>query len=350
MFARIIQGYRRWSDRNGDIAAFPCLLIVVVVVLSVSTGGRFLNASNILNLAIQIPELGLLSLAMMVAMLTAGINLSIISSANLSAVVMDLVLTHLASEGSGAGAVVFWVCVAILLGLFVSMILGALNGFLIAYAEVPTVLTTLGTIILFEGITLAITRRFVISGLPEGFLVIGNARFLGILLQMYIFVFVVGLLMLIMKKRPYGTYLYMLGSNPTATRFSGVDVRRTLLKTYVLSRMLAGIAVIIMLSRFNSANACQGSFLLLLTVLSMYVGRDGSFWRFWKNIWTRYCVGGVANGDQWFEFIRNTFFCNSCHMGLAVDRYYDLPIFTTVSLGTKRKERKLSTIYKIRCK
>ena len=64
----------------------------------------------------------------------------------------------------------------------------------------------------------------------------------------------------------------MLGSNPTACHFSGIDNRRVLLKTYLISGIYAGIAAIIMMSRFNSAKADYGASYLLMTILAAVLG------------------------------------------------------------------------------
>lgn len=282
MFANLLATYRRWATRNNDLVALPWLIVVVITIMTVATGGRFVRATNLANLLAQMPELGLLSLAMMVAMITAGIDLSIISSANLSAVVMALFLTHVVPPSAGGIVAVLSVIAAIAIGITVSIVLGAVNGYLVGYVEVPAVLTTLGTMILYEGVTLAITRGFVVAGLPEPFLVLGNARIVGIPIQMLIFIAAATVVALILKRRPYGVQLYFVGSNPTATEFSGVDVRKVLLRTYVVSAVLAGVAAIVMLARFNSANARQGSSLLLSTVLICMLGGTDPFGGFGK--------------------------------------------------------------------
>lgn len=272
MFSNLIQNYKHWHTKNSDISLLPPLFLSIAILMTISTGGRFLQGGNILNLAIQIPELGILSMAMMIAMITAGINLAIISSANLSAVIMALFITRLMPENASQTLIILMVIATILLGLFVSALLGFINGFLIGYLEVPAVLTTLGTMILYEGITLAITRGFVISGLPEAFLSIGNSRILGIPIPLCIMVIVAIFLGVLLKRRPFGTQLYFIGSNAVATKYSGIDIRKVLVRAYVLSTLLTGFAAIIMLARFNSANARQGSSLLLQTVLICMLG------------------------------------------------------------------------------
>jgi len=287
MFERIVKAYNSWRDNNHDISALPWLLLGTIAVMTVATGGRFLRPSNIVNILAQAPELGLLSLAMMLAMITAGINLSIISTANFSAVIMALILTRVMPPEPTAGMAVAFVVITMLTGIAVSASLGVFNGYLIGYLEVPAVLTTLGTMILYEGMTLAITKGYVISGMPSQLLFIGNARFLGVPFQMYIFILAAIVVAVVVKRRPYGIHLYLTGSNPIATRFSGINVRKVLMRTYVLSGILSGIAAIVLLARFNSANARTGSSLLLSTVLICMLGGTDPFGGFGK-------VGGLV--------------------------------------------------------
>jgi simple sugar transport system permease protein len=77
---------------------------------------------------------------------------------------------------------------------------------------------------------------------------------------------------ILMSRSPFGLSVSMLGSNERATFFSGVDTRRTLLKVYVLSSVLACVAGVILMARFNSANASYGGSYLLITVLACVLG------------------------------------------------------------------------------
>lgn len=263
---------QHWIRKNTDIAALPFILAAVVVFMTVATAGRFLSAGNIGALASQLPELGLLSLAMVVVILTSGINLSIISSANLVSVIMAIIMTQFIPEGSSAGTVLAVLLSAFTAGVVVSLVLGFVNGFLIAYVGLPAMLATLGTMLLYEGLTLAITKGFVISGLPEMYTNLSSAGIWGVPLPLVILVLAIVAVALILGKLPFGKYLFLIGSSETATKFSAVDTRKALVKAYVLSGFLCGIAGMVMLSRFNSANARSGSSLLLLTILIAVLG------------------------------------------------------------------------------
>ncbi|MFN8488279.1 MAG: ABC transporter permease [Caldilineaceae bacterium] len=270
--AKALKALRIWIIKNTDIAALPFILVAVVVFMTVATSGRFLSLGNIGALASQLPELGLLSLAMVVVILTAGINLSIISSANLVSVLMAIIMTHFIPTGSPTGTVLVGLLITFAVGVAVSLLLGFVNGFLIAYVGLPAMLATLGTMFLYEGLTLAITKGFVISGLPELYTGLSSAAILGVPLPLVILILGIAGVALILGKTPFGKYLFLIGSSETATRFSAVDTRKALVQAYVLSGLLCGIAGMVMLSRFNSANARSGSSLLLLTILIAVLG------------------------------------------------------------------------------
>ena len=268
----MIDKLRDWSQKNPDIASLPFILLAVILLMTLATSGKFLSKGNLNAFASQIPELGLLSLATMVVMITNGINLSIISSANLVGVTMALMMTNWASDGMGSGMIVLIVLVTLAVGLLLSVFLGWINGALIAYVGLPPMLATLGTMLLYEGVTLTITKGFVISGMPDIFVEYNYARLFGVPLPLLTMILALAAVAVILIRRPFGRTLYMIGSSETVTQFSAIDTRKAIVKAYILSGILCGIAGMIMLARFNSANARSGSSLLLLTILISVLG------------------------------------------------------------------------------
>lgn len=260
---------------NRKFSDTPILLLAlvgIILLLGMLNGAQFFQARNIQSMAFQLPELGMLSLAMMITMLTAGINLSIIASANLTSIIIALILSQFISPDMSEGGAVGIVVLAIGAGLLVSIMIGLLNGFLIAYIEVSPILATLGTMILLNGVSIVLTKGYVISGFPPLIRFIGNGQILGIPMPMIIFILCAAFMALLLTRTSLGVSIYMLGSNPTACHFSGIDNRRVLLKTYLISGIYAGIAAIIMMSRFNSAKADYGASYLLMTVLAAVLG------------------------------------------------------------------------------
>lgn len=272
MWRKLYFSWRQWSKSNLDIAALPFSLLAVTAIMTIATGGSFLSIANFSALMAQIPEVGLLSLAMMITMLTAGINLSIISTANLASVVMGLLLSKMLPIGLSGGGLLLFILAVILIGILISVLLGLFNGMLIAYCNIPAFLATLGTMIMFEGITMAITKGFVVSGFPAQFVAISTSTVLGIPYALIIFILAALFLSCLLSRRPFGKYLYMLGSSELATLYSGINTKMVILKTYALSGFFCGLAAVVMTARFNSANARQGASLLLITVLISVLG------------------------------------------------------------------------------
>lgn len=248
------------------------ILILLVITFSIMLPGQFFSLGNFQSMTFQLPELGILTLAMMITMITGGINLSIIASANLSGIIMALIMKNLL-PATPTNFETFWIILlAIAAGLVISALIGLVNGFIISFFGVSAILATLGTSTLLEGIALVITKGYVISGFPRGLLAIGNESIIGIPIPLIIFIGVAILVAVILNRSKMGLSTYMMGSNIKATKFSGINVEKATIKVYILSGLLSGVASIIMLSRFNSAKAGYGSSYLLATVLISVLG------------------------------------------------------------------------------
>jgi simple sugar transport system permease protein len=250
------------------------LVIMVGTILSMSIflPEKFLTVINFQSMASQFPEYGLFAMAIMLTMITGGIDLSVVSIANLSGVVGAMVLaSHVKAQilGISPGAIIF---LAIIATLAVSFICGLVNGLVITAVGVPAIIATLGTNGLFIGIAIILTEGHGIRGFPEEFLFIGSGTILGIPMPLIIFVVVALIVSLMLKKSAQGFKMYMLGSSPIVTRFSGINNNAVLVKTYLFSALLSGMAAIIIISRVNSMRPGYGYAYLLLAVLLAILG------------------------------------------------------------------------------
>ena len=270
---------------SGTIATLVLLLLALWAVFAIAIGDRFFSVHTMQSMAFQMPELGILSLAMMLALLSGGLNLSIIATANLAGLTIAFMLTRFI-PGSEGMAWVGWQVLAIALGLAVAALVGLVNGFVIAYLGVSPILATLGTMTLCKGLAIGLTRGNVISGFPDPIVFIGNGTVLGVPFALIVLALCALPVAIMLNAMPFGAKVYMIGSNEKATRYSGVDTRAILLKLYVLSSLLAGVAAVVMLARFNSANAAYGESYLLVTILAAVLGGVDPFGGFGK-------VGGV---------------------------------------------------------
>ena len=246
------------------------LLLALLLVFGLLLGNKLFDATSFRSMAFQLPELGILSLAMMVALLSGGLDLSIIATANLVALTIAFMFRYVPIEPGIAW--VAWQLLAVAVGVAVALLIGAINGSIIAYLGVSPILTTLGAMTLIKGISIGFTQGGILSGFPEPILFIGNGTVFGIPVVMLIFAAAALVLSILLSATPFGRTLNMLGSNEAATRYSGIDTRRTLVSVYMISSLLAALAGIVMMARFNSANAAYGESYLLVTLLAAVLG------------------------------------------------------------------------------
>src|ERR1700722_4418455 len=202
---------RRFLYSHRDLIALTSVLLGVTAGMLLLNPERFLTPNNLRSMAFQLPEIGILTLAMMVTMLHGGINLAVIGTANLTAIITALIV-HAILPISGNE----WLAIALGLGagFTASLLVVLLNGFLVGYVGVSSILTTLGTMTLVNGICIVITGGSTISRLPESILLIGNGVLLGIPVPLLIFLFCGAGLSLALNRTVFGFNLYMLVANP----------------------------------------------------------------------------------------------------------------------------------------
>ncbi len=257
---------------NTEKKVLLAILAGAFLAISLLCPRTFLSVGTFQGMAFQLPEFGMLSMAMMISMLTGGINLSIISTANISAISAALILTRFVDPDRPVPGNSGYILLAIATALAIAAAVGLFNGFLIAVVEIPPILATLGSMKLLQGLAFIITKGYVISGMPSAVVFLGNGSVSGIPFPLILFVLFAALLSVYLRHTPTGFNTLLMGSNPIATFFSGVSNIKTTVMTYLVSSLYSGVAGLIMMSRFNSAKAGYGESYLLVTVLACVLG------------------------------------------------------------------------------
>ena len=257
--------------RNGDLFGLLALLVAVFVAMAwLTPSGRFLRPGNFEGLSFIAPELGLLAIATMVAMLTGGIDLSVIGVANLSGILAGLLFHWAAGTSRGpalAGLPLPWVLAGVGCALGVGALAGLLNGLLVARARLTPILATIGTGQVFTGLALVLTGGPAIVGFPAAWQALGGgmmAGFAGPLWVLAGFALVVGVLL---SRTVWGRTLQLIGSGAKAAEFAGLRTVRAVVLSYVLSGMLAAAAGVLLSARTNAAKSDYGTSYLLQAVL-----------------------------------------------------------------------------------
>ena len=260
-------------EMTGPLAA----LVAVLVIFSIASP-RFLSSATFGSVAFQLPELGLLCLAMLLPVLTGGLNLAVTFTANISG--LTLAWTMFYFGGADAGPEAF--ALGCVLALAVGALSGLIIGVVVAYTKAHPILVSLSMMIFVRGLGEFLTRGGDISGFPDFVQPLGHGSIIGIPIPLLVLCAGVAVWHIVLQKTKLGFNTYMIGSNIEAVRYSGINTRRVVMLVYTLSGAMCAVAGIIMLSRFNSVRVGHGESYLLITVLACFLGGVNPFGGFGK--------------------------------------------------------------------
>ena len=242
------------------------LLFIAVLFFGALRPSVFFTSTTMSAIAYQMPELGMFVLAMLLPIVSGGLNLAIIATGNLCALVFASILLHPAVGGMG-------LLVAVVAAVVCAVGIGVINGSIVAYVGAHPILVTLGSMTMINGIGIYFTRGTVVSGFSSSVLTwIGNGSLLWIPAPFVIFIAFSALTGFILSCTPFGLYVRMMGSNAEATRYSGVNISLVYMKIYIYSSLMALVGGVIMMSRFNSARVGYGDGYLLVSILVLILG------------------------------------------------------------------------------
>ena len=223
--------------------------------------GDFWSALNWQLLAQPLAEAGLVSLGMMFVIASGGIDLSVGAIVGIAAVTAGIAAQHK------------WPVTAIeAAALAGGMLCGAFNGLLIGVLRLSSILVTLGSMILFSGVALALSNGNSFAGFPDGLLWWNDATLLGIPVEFLLFLAIAAVAAVLLRSTLWGHYVIAIGSNSVAARYSGYPVALTLFGVYTLQGLLCGMAGILLVARLASARADMGRGLMLMAIAAVVLG------------------------------------------------------------------------------
>jgi len=260
-------------SRDPNLVRLLVMLVVVFVLMTILRPGQFATLADFNSMMRQFPEYGIMAIGMSLTMMTGGIDLGVVGTANLSAIVAAMFLIAAVPVGALPAQVVPYLVVAVLLALATGLACGAIAGALISRFNIPAILATLGTQQLFTGIAIGLTGGRPQSRLPLLYSKIGNTEFLHFFPLSFVLFGVIALGVGFMLSRTrFGTYIYMIGTNAKAASYAGLNNASIILGTYMVSGFLSSIAGLIMMARANSAKADYGAPYMLQCVLIAVLG------------------------------------------------------------------------------
>ena len=148
--------------------------------------------------------------------------------------------------------------VTILICIILGLLIGVINGFVVTYCKIPSIIATLGTSWIFKGISYTICNAQPIYGFPEKFSTLGQGSIGPIPIPIILFVLCALLTSFILNKTTYGRTLYAVGSNEESARLSGINTKFMQMTSYIICSAFTILASIILLSRVNSGQPKAG--------------------------------------------------------------------------------------------
>lgn len=231
-----------------DLTSVVLPLVVLFIVLLIGSKG-FLSAYNILSVLQSAAIFVLIGLAQMSALSLGQFNLAVGAMGCLTAIMMGLFMQVLGLP----------LLIAVLLGLTVSMILGAIQGTIIAKSGISPFIITLALLSVFTGIARVITMGDSYNKLPDTIKTISRMQFGPVPLTFLISILICAIAYVVFKYTNIGRHLMAVGANSRAAQFSGINVPKTVIMGHAISGLFAGCAAFIQICKFNSAQLAIGS-------------------------------------------------------------------------------------------
>ncbi|HOX32617.1 MAG TPA: ABC transporter permease [Spirochaetales bacterium] len=219
------------------------LIFVAMMAANSLLSPVFLDPANLLDATFNFTEKAIIALPMIFVILCGDMDISVASIISISSLFMGM------SSASGAGTTAI-----VLVGLGVGLAAGLFNGLLITRLDIPAVAVTIGTMSLFRGVSNAVLGDQAYTRYPASFGELGQGYAVAGLVpwQLLVFAALAAAAALVLNRTVFGRYVYAIGNNKTAARFSGVPVQDVRLAVFAATGLLSGLAAVLLTSRIGS--------------------------------------------------------------------------------------------------
>ena len=261
MEGRLTKGKRMTARQFVSKYGVLLALIAICAVMSFLSD-VFFTYGNAINIIRQVAVYGMLAIGETLVILTGEIDLSIGSIVGVSGVSTALCLKAGMS-----------IPVAILIGLCVGMFCGLINGVALTQGNVPSFIATLGMQGVARGFALILSGGYPVSTLGDRFRVIGKGEFFGVIPIPIVILLVSAVIMhFVLKRMSFGRNLFAIGGSRKAALYSGISVKKEIVKAFILSGLFAAMGGIMLAARLNSAETTAGAGYETIAIASVVIG------------------------------------------------------------------------------
>lgn len=271
--------------------SMPILLVALIIFFSIMSS-NFFTAYNLTNILVQNVHVAVCSTAVMIIMISGGCDLSIGYQMSVAAVLVCKLLSTTNIP----------VALAVILAIVICSALGCFNGIMALKLKSHTMIVTLGTMAIFQGISYLISESKTYHNMPKSFMYIGQGKLFGAVpLNVIIMIVVVVIAGFVMNKTSIGRKVYAAGDNPEAGRLAGLNVGRIKVLSFTAAGVLVGISAVLLASRAGSADSSTGTgieFTGITACVLSGVALKGGEGTLWKVIVAVFVLGVLSNGMQ----------------------------------------------------
>ncbi len=248
--------------RVREFGALTGLLLIMAVFTILSN--KFLTWDNFISIFTTSSELGIIAIGTCFLMISGEFDLSVGS--------VFAVAPMLGALLSNAGVPI---AITFVISLIAAGLIGLLNGVIVTQAKIPSFIATLGSMMFFRGVLLAVSGGFPIDymGKEAGFLnALGGKIFFGMRASGIWFILATIIFSVILNRTKYGNHVFAVGGNAGTAKAVGINVVRVKIINFIIASVLAGLAGFTMFGRFHSIDPTAGQLLELEAIASSVIG------------------------------------------------------------------------------
>jgi len=255
-------------DRRSNNAKLLLMLILAYVILCIATRGGFFSLNQVKLVAYLFPEMGIMSLGVMLCMIAGGIDLTVVAVADLAGILSCMFMKSIMPAEAGSAVQVLVLIVVTVFALAIGALCGIFSGTLIARVGIPAMVATLGASDIILGLAVGISKGSSVKDLPPILNTVVAYRIFNLIpVTTIIYIICAAIIAHILNRTALGFKIYMIGSNKAAAKYSGVDNKKIITITHMMSGMLASVSGLLMCGHFNSARSDFGKAYLTPAIL-----------------------------------------------------------------------------------
>lgn len=246
-----------------SVREVPLIMLIVVAVIALSIKNpNFLLFGNIHSILLGASFEAIMAIAMSLLLILGGLDLSVGSIAGFTGVISGLMLD---AE--------FGVFASVLGGVLAAVLVGFVNGILVAKLKVPPMIATLGMMNIVRGLIYILTKGVGKPNFPDGYNILGRALLFGKIQSPIVVSLVLMVIFgILFAKSAWFRQFYFIGGNEEAARLSGIKVDRLRILAYTFMGLMAGIAGVLLAARMGGAIPTQGQNMEMNVIAACVIG------------------------------------------------------------------------------